>query len=92
MEQPTKKIDQEAYSSILLALQFEPDLVSNTYTKQLFENYESEQELLSTQQSPQTGRGNPKGTATEKEGKTKRQTKKCQPEKKVVLCLPREKL
>ena len=34
MQQSTK-IDQEAYSRILLVLQLEPDLVSNTYAKQI---------------------------------------------------------
>ena len=62
LEQPTKKIDQETYLRILLDRQLEPDLVSNTYAKQLLENYESEQELLPTQQSPQTERGTPKRT------------------------------
>ena len=67
LQQPTKKIDQEAYSRILLVLRLEPDLVSNTYAKQILESYESEQEFFPTQQSPQTGRGTSKRTTTEKE-------------------------
>ena len=39
LQQPTKKIDQEAYSRILLVLRLEPDLVSNTYAKQILESY-----------------------------------------------------
>ena len=50
LQQPTKKIDQEAYSRILLVLRLEPDLVSNTYAKQILESYESEQEFFPTQQ------------------------------------------
>ena len=69
LQQPTKKIDQEAYSKILLVLRIEPDLVSNTYANQILESYESEQEFFPTQQSPQTGRGTPKRTTTEKENK-----------------------
>ena len=49
LQQPTKKIDQEAYSRILLVLRLEPDLVSNTYAKQILESYESEQEFFPTQ-------------------------------------------
>ena len=49
LQQPTKKIDQEAYSKILLVLRLEPDLVSNTYAKQILESYESEQEFFPTQ-------------------------------------------
>ena len=74
LQQPTKKIDQEAYSRILLVLRLEPDLVSNTYAKQILESYESEQEFFPTQQSPQTGRGTSKRTTTEKE-KTNETTK-----------------
>ena len=66
LQQPTKKDDQKAYSRILLVLQLEPDLVSNTYAKQILESYESEQELFPTQQSPQTRRGTSKRTSTEK--------------------------
>ena len=74
LQQPTKKIDQEAYSGILLVLRLEPDLVSNTYAKQILESYESEQKIFPTQQSPQTGRGTSKRTTTEKE-KTNETTK-----------------
>ena len=74
LQQPTKKIDQEAYSRILLVLRLEPDLVSNTYAKQILESYESEQEFFPTKQSPQTGRGTSKRTTTEKE-KTNETTK-----------------
>ena len=49
LQQSTKKIDQEAYSWILLVLRFDLDLVSNTYAKQRLESYESEQEFLPTQ-------------------------------------------
>ena len=77
LKQPTKKIDQEAYSRILLVLRLEPDLVSNTYAKQILGSYESEQEFFPTQQSPQTGRCTSKRTTAEKEKKkTKRQSKK----------------
>ena len=68
------KIDQEAFSRILLVLRLELDLVSNTYAKQILESYESEQEFFPTQQSPQTGLGTLKRTTTEKE-KTNETTK-----------------
>ena len=74
LQQPTEKIDQKAYSRILLVLRLEPDLISNTYAKQKLESYESEQEFFPTQQSPQTGRGTSKRTATEKD-KTNETTK-----------------
>ena len=74
LQQPTKKIDQEAYSRILIVLRLEPDLVSNNYAKQILESYESEQEFFPTQQSPQTGRSTSKRTTTEKE-KTNETTK-----------------
>ena len=45
LQQPIKKIDQEAYSRILLVLRIELDLVSTTYAQQKLENYESEQEF-----------------------------------------------
>ena len=56
-QQSIKKIHQEAYSKIVLVLQLTPDLVSNTYAKQIPETYESEKTFIPTQQSPQTGRG-----------------------------------
>ena len=74
LQQPTKKIDQEASSRILLVHRLEPDLVSNTYAKQILESYESEQEFFPTQQSLQTGRGTSKRTTTEKK-KTNETTK-----------------
>ena len=91
-QQPTMKIDQEAYSRILLVLRLEPDLVSNTYAKQILESYESEQEFFPTQQSPQTGRGTSKQTTTEKEKKRNYKPKKGQSEKMVSFRLLRKKL
>ena len=93
LQQPIKKIDQEAYSKIFLVLRLEPDLVSNTYAKQILESHESEQEFFPTQQSPQTGRGTSKRTTTEKE-KTNQTTKqkKGQSEKVVSFRLLTEKL
>ena len=93
LQQPTKKIDQEAYSRILLVLRLESDLVSNTYAKQILESYESEQEFFPTQQSPQTGRGTSKRTTAEKEKKKQNEkAKKDQSEKVVSFRLLREKL
>ena len=43
LQQPTKKIDQEAYSRILLVLRLEPDLVSNTYAKQILEIFNDQE-------------------------------------------------
>ena len=37
-----KEIEQKAYSRILLVLRLEPDLVANTYAKQILESYQSE--------------------------------------------------
>ena len=76
LQQPTKKIDQLEYSKILALLPVEPELVANTYAKQIIQAYESEQEFFPTQQSPQSGSGNPKRATTEKRSKSKRQTKK----------------
>ena len=69
LQQPTKKIDQELYSRILLVLRLEPDLVSNFNAKQILKSYENEQEFFPTQQSPQTGCVTSKPTTTEKEKK-----------------------
>ena len=91
LQQPTKKIDQEAYSRILLVLRLEPDLVSNTYAKQILESYESEQEFFPTQQSPQTGRGTSKRTTTEKEKTNETTKQKKANQKKVVSFRLREK-
>ena len=84
LQQPTKKIDQEAFSRILLVLGLEPDLVPNTYAKQILESYESEQKFFPTQQSPQTGRGTSEPTTTEKE-KTNETTKQKRPIRKSGL-------
>ena len=75
LQQPTKKIDQEAYSRILLVLRPEPDLVSNDYAKQILESYESEQESQRNKFRKQDAvlQNHP----LQKKGeKTKRQTKK----------------
>ena len=60
LHQPTKKLDQSEYSKIFAFLPIEPKPVANTYTKQILQAYESEQEFFPTQQSPQSGSGNPK--------------------------------
>ena len=86
-----QKNDQEAYSRIFLVPQFETNLVSNTYAKQILESYESEKEFFPTQQSSHLGRGTPKRTKQNRRKKTKQQTKKDQTAKKVLFCLLREK-
>ena len=55
----------------MLVLQLEPDLVSNTYAKQIFGSFDSKQEFFPTLQSRQTGRGTSKSTTTAKEKKNK---------------------
>ena len=73
LQQPTKKIDQEAYSKILLFLQLTPDLVSNTYAKQIIEAYESEQEFFLSLQSSHTGRGIQEKASKENEKTNKKE-------------------
>ena len=47
LQQPTKKIDIEKYSKILIALNISPHLVANTHAKQILEaSSESEQEFF----------------------------------------------
>ena len=72
LQQPTKKIDQSEYSQILAVLPIAPELDPNTYAKQILQAYECEQEFFPTQQSPQSGSGNPKRATTGK----KRQNQK----------------
>ena len=76
LQQPTKKIDQSEYSQILAVLPIEPELVANFYAKQIIQAYESEQEFFPTQQSPQSGSGNPKQATTGKNDKIKKTNKK----------------
>ena len=66
LQQPTKKIDQTEYSQILSVLPIEPELVTNTYAKQIIQAYESEQEFFPNQQSPQSESGNSKRAKTGK--------------------------
>ena len=92
LQQPTKKIDQSEYSKILALLPVEPELVANTYAKQIIQAYESEQELFPTQQSPQSGSGNPKRATTGKKVKIKKTNKKRESTKKMgSFLLLREK-
>ena len=86
-----KKWSRGIFKNLFLVLQFEPNLVSDTYAKQILESYESEKEFFPTQQSPQLGRRTPKRTKQNRRKKTKQQTKKDQTEKMVSFCLPREK-
>ena len=81
LQQPTKKIDQSEYSKILVLLPVEPELVANTCAKQIIQAYESEQEFFPTQQSPQSGSGNPKRDTTGKKVKIKKTKKESQPKK-----------
>ena len=76
LQQPTTEIEQTEYSQILALLPIQPELVANTYAKQIIQAYETEQEFFPTQQSPQSGGGNPKRATTGKMTKSKRQTKK----------------
>ena len=76
LQQPTKKIDQSEYSKILALLPVEPELVANTYAKQIIQAYESEQEFFPTQQSPQSGSGNPKRATTGKKGQNQKDKQK----------------
>ena len=82
LQQPTKKIDQSEYSQILAVLPIEPELVANFYAKQIIQAYESEQEFFPTQQSPQSGSGNPKQATTGKNDKIKKTNKKESEQKK----------
>ena len=53
LQQPTKKIDIEKYSKILIALNISPHLVANTHAKQILEaSSESEQEFFPTREHP----------------------------------------
>ena len=82
LQQPTKKFDQSEYSKISAPLPVEPELVANTYAKQIIQAYESEKEFFPTQQSPQSGSGNPKRATTGKKVKIKKTNKKeSQPKK-----------
>ena len=86
LQQPTKKIDQSQYSKFLALLPVEPELVANTYAKQIIQAYESEQEFFPTQQSRQSGSGNPKRATTGKKVKIKKTNKKeSEPKKRILL-------
>ena len=76
LRQPTKKIDQSEYYRILALLPVELELVANTYAKQIIQAYESERDFFPTQQSPQSGRGDPKGVTTGAKVKIKNTNKK----------------
>ena len=53
LQQPTKKIDIEKYSKILIALNISPHLVANTHAKQILEaSSESEQEFFPSREQP----------------------------------------
>ena len=53
LQQPTKKIDIEKYSKILIALNISPHLVANTHAKQILEaSSESEQEFFPIREQP----------------------------------------
>ena len=47
-QQSTKKIDIQKYSRALLALEFSPHLVSNTYAKKFLEAAESEKDIFAS--------------------------------------------
>ena len=78
-----KKLINQNTLKILAFLPVEPELVANTYAKQIIQAYESEQEFFPTQQSPQSGSGNPKPATTGKKVKIKKTNKKeSQPKKR----------
>ena len=53
LQQPTKKIDIEKYSKILIAPNISPHLVANTHAKQILEaSSESEQEFFPNREQP----------------------------------------
>ena len=53
LQQPTKKIDIEKYSKILIALNISPHLVVNTHAKQILEaSSESEKEFFPSREQP----------------------------------------
>ena len=53
LQQPTKTIDLEKYSKILIALNISPHLVANTHAKQILEaSSESEQEFFPSREQP----------------------------------------
>ena len=76
LQQPILKIDQSEHSQILAVLPIEPKFVANTYAKQIMQAYENEQEIFQTQQTPQSGSGNPKRAQQKKMTKSKRQTER----------------
>ena len=83
LQQPTKKIDQSEDSQILAVLPIATELVPNTSAKQILQAYEGEQEFFPTQQSPQSGSGNPKRATTGKKDKIKKTNKKRKRTKKL---------
>ena len=75
LQQPNKKVDQSEYSKILALFPVEPELVANTYAKQIIQGYESDQEFFPTQQSPQSVSVNPKQATRRKKVKIKKTNK-----------------
>ena len=93
LEQPTKKIDQAAYSQILAVLPVEPELVANTYAKQSLKAYESEQEFWPTQKSQQSGSDISKRLTTGRKDKIEKTNKKEKdPEKRIPSSSERKTL
>ena len=82
LQQPTKKIDESETTQILNVLPIETELVA----KQNLQAHEDEQEFFPTQQSPQSGNGNPKKSKIKKKNK-KKQTKGRPKRKKGSLSL-----
>ena len=76
LQKPTKQIDQLEYSQLFAVLPIEPEIVANTYAKQILQANESEQNIFPTQQSPKSGNDNPKRATTGKKEIKKKQTKK----------------
>ena len=91
LQQPNKKIDQSEYFQILAVLPIEPELFANFHAKQIIQAYENEQEFFPTQQSPQSGSGNPKRDTTRKNDEIKKTKKRERTEKMGSLLLLREK-
>ena len=96
LQQPTKKIDIEKYSKILIALNISPHLVANTHAKQILEaSSESEQEFFPSREQPSrqelfSSREQHQPKKYIKKNRTKRQTKN-RPVRRCGLSFPEVK-
>ena len=100
LQQPTKKIDIEKYSKLLIALNILPHLVANTLAKQILEaSSEGEQEFFPSREQPsrqelfssrEQNSGSKPTQKIIKKNRTKRQTKE-RPVRRCGLSFPEVK-